>query len=296
MPADVAVTGAQGRLGRALVAAFGSRAIGWTRHDLDLDDPAAIGGLLDAATPAWVVHAAAWTDVDGCARDPELALRRNGTAVGVVARACADRGISFVLVSTNEVFDGLRRDGRGYGPDDATAPINAYGTSKLAGERAATDAFARGRARLAIVRTAWLFGPPGADFPAKILAAADRARLAGEPLRVVADERGNPTYTNDLAQGICALVEAGGPTAIHHVTNAGSASRAEWAREILRLAGGPMPALVDVPASTWTRASTPPLAAVLAPTPLPGIELRTWQAATAAYVPHLAVGAAGSPS
>jgi dTDP-4-dehydrorhamnose reductase len=292
----VAVSGAKGRLGRALVAAleeapftgpFGPTA--WTRADLDLDDadPAA---LLRRDRPELVVHAAAWTDVDGCARDPELAFRRNGQATGVLAAACAADGVDLVVVSTNEVFDGRRTDGRGYRPDDPTGPINPYGASKLDGEARARTAFAGGTergAQLAIVRTAWLYGPPGADFPSKILAAADRAKEAGEPLRVVGDEVGSPTYTLDAAEAIVELIGSGDIRGVHHVVNAGSASRAAWARELLRQAAVEV-AVEEVPASTWARASTPPAWAVLEPTPLPGGEpLRPWQAALADYLPAL---------
>ena len=137
----VAVTGAGGRLGRALVTAleeapftgpFGP--IAWTRPIFDLDAPDAFAALARPRPPEVVVHAAAWTDVDGCARDPELALARNGAATGVLAEAAAARGIDLIVVSTNEVFDGRRTDGTGYAPDDPTNPINPYGASKLAGE------------------------------------------------------------------------------------------------------------------------------------------------------------------
>jgi dTDP-4-dehydrorhamnose reductase len=303
----VAVSGATGRLGRALIAAleeapfagpFGPTA--WSRPAFDLDRPEAFAQLLDRDRPEVVVHAAAWTDVDACAREPELALARNGLATGRLAEACAARGIDLVVVSTNEVFDGGRTDGRGYRSDDPTRPINPYGASKLAGEEAARAAYAasaaagRGggaggadRAVLGIVRTAWLYGPPGNDFPAKILAAADRARAAGEPLRLVADETGSPTYSRDLADGIVELIGAAAVEGTHHVVNAGSASRADWARELLRQARVAVET-EDVPAATWPRASTPPAWAVLESTPLPGGEpLRPWQAALADYLPDL---------
>ncbi|HSL33231.1 MAG TPA: NAD(P)-dependent oxidoreductase [Candidatus Limnocylindrales bacterium] len=305
----VAVTGAGGRLGRALIAAleeapftgpFGP--IAWDRAVFDLDSPDRIDALIDRHRPEVVVHAAAWTDVDGCARDPETANRRNGAATGTVAGACAARGLDLVIISTNEVFDGRRTDGLGYGPADATGPINAYGASKLMGEEAAVAAFgieatrrgATSGGALGIVRTAWLFGPPGNDFPAKILAAAGRARSTGEPLRVVADEVGSPTYTADLAAGIVELIGESAVAGIHHIVNAGAASRAEWARELLLQAAALRPdggfdvPTLDVPASTWPRASTPPAWAVLAATPLPGGEpLRPWQAALADYLPTL---------
>src|SRR6186713_2368053 len=165
----VAVTGAGGRLGRALMAALAdapftglSGPMGWSRADVDLDDvtPERLGRLLDRDRPEAVVHAAAWTDVDGCARDPELARRRNADAVRALAEATAARGIDLVHVSTNEVFDGTSPRDRGYRPDDVPSPGNPYGASKLGGETAATAAYAAGQARLAIVRASWLYGPP----------------------------------------------------------------------------------------------------------------------------------------
>ena len=299
----VAITGAGGRLGRALVTAleespftgpFGPLA--WTRPIFDLDQPAAFAALLDRDRPEVVVHAAAWTDVDGCARDPELALARNGTATTALAEAAAARGIDLVVVSTNEVFDGRRTDGTGYAPDDPTNPINPYGASKLAGEAGARAAYASvgdgGKSvgagpSLGIVRTAWLFGPPGNDFPAKILAAADRARAAGEPLRLVSDELGSPTAAHDLAEAIADLIGGAAIAGTHHLVNAGIASRADWAREILRQASIDVPT-EDVPAATWPRASMPPAWAVLAATPLPGGEpMRPWPLALADRLPSL---------
>jgi len=225
-------------------------------------------------------------------------MARNGLATGRLAEGCAARGIDLVVVSTNEVFDGRRTDGRGYEPGDPPNPINPYGASKLAGEaagRAAYEARAAGasdrdRPALGIVRTAWLFGPPGNDFPAKILAAADRAITSGEPLRLVADETGSPTYTRDLAEAIVELIGAAAVDGTHHIVNGGVASRADWAREVLNQARVVVDA-EDVPASTWPRASVPPAWAVLEPTPLPGGEpLRTWQSALADYLPDLLRG------
>jgi len=290
----VAVTGSGGRLGRALVRALEEAAfvgplgpIAWRRPAFDLDAPETFARLLDRDRPEAVVHAAAWTDVDACAREPELAMARNGTATGVLARAAAERGIDLVVVSTNEVFDGRRTDGHGYSATDTPAPINPYGASKLAGERLAQAAFDGASGSLGIVRTAWLYGPPGNDFPDKILSAAERARASGEPLTLVADEAGSPTYTADVAEAIAELIDADAIRGIHHVVNAGFASRSTWAEEVLRQAGVSVPTQ-SVPASTWRRDSTPPLWAVLEPTPLPsGQPLRTWPRALADYVPTL---------
>ena len=302
----VAVTGARGRLGRALTEALenapftGTRGpIPWSRPDLDLDTltiESAVA-LIERDKPEIVIHAAAWTAVDGCARDPDLALQRNADPTGYLAQACADRGIQLVLVSTNEVFDGARRDGRGFAPDDPRRAINAYGVSKLAAEALIEDAAARG-AGVAIARTSWLHGPPGNDFPEKIARAALRARDAGEPLRVVADEIGTPTYTPDVADALVeliwedALFAAGRIAKVHHLVNGGRASRADWAREVLRATGIDVE-LEEVPASTWPRASTPPLWAVLEPTPLPsGEPMRDWRLAFADAIPALKRGLA----
>ena len=291
----VAVTGAGGRLGRALIAALEDAPftgpwgpIAWSRADFDLDAPGSAAALIARDRPEVVVHCAAWTDVDGCAREPELALARNGTATGRLARACADAGLDLLVISTNEVFDGARTDGLGYGPDDPTGPLNPYGASKLAGELEARSAYAAGGGpQLGIARVAWLYGPPGNDFPAKILAAAERARGAGEPLRLVADEWGSPTYTADVAEAIAELLGADAIAGTHHLVNGGVASRAEWARELLRLARVEV-ATEEVPRTTWPRPSTPPAWGVLSPTPLPGGEpLRDWRLALADYLPIL---------
>jgi dTDP-4-dehydrorhamnose reductase len=291
----IAVTGAAGRLGRALVEGLGEAPfsgplgpIGWTRDAFDLDEPAGVGERLDRERIEVVVHAAAWTDVDGCAREPELALRRNGEATAVLARACAERGLDLVVVSTNEVFDGRRTDGRGYDPTDEPAPGNPYGASKLAGERAAREAYAGARGgALGIVRTAWLFGPGKPDFPAKILAAARAAVERGEPLRAVGDEWGSPTYTADVADAIAELLGEAAVDGVHHVVNAETASRADWARDVVARAGLPVE-VEDVPSSTWPRPSVAPRWGVLAATPLPsGEPLRPWRQAMADYAPVL---------
>ncbi len=139
----------------------------------------------------------------------------------------------------------------------------------------------------------WLHGPPGNDFPEKIARAALRAREAGDPLRVVGDEIGTPTYTRDVADAIVELLAEDAITdtparqAIHHLVNGGRASRADWAREVLRATGIDV-AIEEVPASTWQRASTPPLWAVLEPTPLPsGEPMRHWRDAFADAAPAL---------
>jgi dTDP-4-dehydrorhamnose reductase len=292
----VAVSGASGRLGRALVAALAEAPftgpagpIAWDRAAFDLDAAEGVVERLDRDRPEVVIHAAAWSDVDGCALDPELALRRNGTATGVLAEACATHAIDLLVISTNEVFDGRRSDGLGYAPDEQPAPANSYGTSKLEGERLASAAYERANAgnRLGIIRTAWLFGTPGLDFPSRILEAAERAARTGAPLRGVADEWGTPTYVLDLAEAIVDLLAADAIAGIHHVVNGGVASRADWARDVVRRAGVEVE-VVEVPLTTWQRPSTPPRWGILAATALPsGEPLRAWPDAMADYAPAL---------
>jgi dTDP-4-dehydrorhamnose reductase len=290
----VAVTGAGGRLGRALISALADAPftglagpIAWTRPDYDLDDVEAPSALIERDRPEVVVHCAAWTDVDGAARDEGLADRRNTEASARLADACAGSGVDLIYVSTNEVFDGKRTDGHGYRPDDPTGPINAYGVSKLGGELAARAIASGGRSLSAIVRTAWLYGPPGNDFPSKIVAAALRARAAGEPLKVVGDEFGSPTSAADVAEAIVELIGSGEIGGTLHYVDVGAVSRADWAREIVRLARVDV-AIEEVPASTWPRPSTPPRWGVLAASPLPsGEPMRPWTEALADYAPFL---------
>jgi dTDP-4-dehydrorhamnose reductase len=290
----VAVTGAAGRLGRALVTALADAPftgpagpIAWDRTAFDLDSPDDIGARLDRERPEVVIHAAAWTDVDGCARDPTLAMRRNAGATEVLAKACAERGLDLAIVSTNEVFDGSLAEGEAYPPDAEPAPINPYGASKLAAERAATGAYAATSGQLGIVRTAWLFGAPETDFPGRILLAAGRAAKAAQPLQVVGDEWGTPTYTHDLAEGIVDLLAENACAGIHHIVNGGVVSRADWARDVIRRAGIEID-VVDIPSTAWPRPSVAPRRAILAQTPLPyGVPLRPWPAAMADYAPAL---------
>jgi dTDP-4-dehydrorhamnose reductase len=227
----VAVTGAAGQLGRELVRAFtdaGDEVLALARPDFDITDASHLARMA-AWRPHVVVNAAAWTDVDACARDPDRAMRINGTAAGDVARAAAEVDALAVQVSTNEVFDGTHH--RAYAEDDPPNPINPYAVAKLAGERLTAAA----GGRHLIVRTAWIFGH-GSGFPTRITAAADRMLAEGRPLRVVDDEWGNPTPAAWLADVIEALVrlEAEAPIAhIYHAAGQPPVSRHDWARHAL---------------------------------------------------------------
>ena len=287
--ARVAVTGARGRLGTVLVReleARGATVRALSRPEYELDDAASAATALTGEPPDLVIHAAAWTDVDGCARDPALALQRNGLAVKWLAAACRERGTALVHDSTNEVFDERRTDGEGYRESDTPAPINPYGESKLAGERFAQEEFEGAQPPLWIVRTAWLFGKPGDDFPVKILRAA-RGRPRSEALRVVSDEFASPTYGIDLAAAIVRLVDTA-PGAIYHLTNGGRASRFDWASAVLESCRQPT-RLEPIPATEFARASQPPSWGVLDTSRAAshGVSMRAWQDAFRDYVPVL---------
>jgi dTDP-4-dehydrorhamnose reductase len=281
MSHSVAVVGAGGQLGRQLVEAFATA--GWAvisldRSRLDIADPAA-GELIGALEPDLVVNAAAWTDVDGCARDPARAMLLNAVAPGRMALGAAHAGARFIQISTNEVFDGTASTP--YGEDDPPNPVNPYGASKLAGERAVAEA----APRHLIVRTAWLFGPGGTNFVTKILAAADRTASSGDALRVVDDEWGNPTWTPTLAGAIASLADGNLQGEIVHLAGEPAASRLEWARVALE-AGGRRVGIEPTSRSAFPRASTVPPRAVLRPTA--GLTPLTWEEETRAYATSLA--------
>ena len=280
----VAITGAGGQLGRQLVAAFErtGEVIAFGHDDLDLADPRA-GRLLADAGADVVVNSAAWTDVDGCAREPERAMELNGRAPG---RLAAATNALFVQVSTNEVFDGSADVA--YGEADAPNPINPYGASKLAGERAVAAA----APRHLIVRTAWLFGPGGRNFVTKILDAAMAAAARGEAIRVVDDEWGNPTPTPALADAIVAAVDAARSRdafpSIMHLAGQPPATRHTWAERVLD-ARGSLPTPTPVPGTTFTRPSRVPPRAVLATGLADGLGLPPidWAAELDRYVTSL---------
>ena len=191
------VTGAAGMLGTDVVAAAerdGHEVVGLARADLDISDAAAVRDAIAAAAPDAVFNCAAWTDVDGAEADEAGATRVNGEAAGNVARAAAAAGAFVVHLSSDYVFDGTATSP--YLESHPTAPLGAYGRSKLAGEHAVAQA----GPDHAIVRTAWVFGAHGGNFVATML------RLARErdEVTVVDDQIGCPTFTGHLAP---ALVE-----------------------------------------------------------------------------------------
>jgi dTDP-4-dehydrorhamnose reductase len=270
----VIITGASGQLGRTLQKVLtGQNFNVLDMPRFDVQDHSIVQKLSDWY-PELVIHCAAMTDVDGCAKDPDAAFSINAFGTQNVAHACLRCNAQMVYVSTNEVFGG--RSDRPYREEDKPHPINAYGSSKRSGEQMAAHYLKTG---LYIVRTAWLYGG-GNKFPNKIIAAADKH---GE-LRVVTDEVSNPTYTLDLAEAIAQLVQTK-VYGIYHFTNAGYCSRYDFAKEILRLSGRDNIPLHPITSAEYQRPSAVPPFTPLANTKGAelGIELRPWQEALAAY-------------
>lgn len=274
----ILIVGAQGQLGRALQAVSGQQqaqqSTFWSRPAYDIARPA-IAEQVAALRPDVVINAAAWTNVDGAEANPDAAYAANALGPQYLAEGCRRCGATLVQISTNEVFAG--EPGHFYREYDQPAPGSVYARSKLAGEVAARQVWDR----VLIVRVAWLFGPGGANFPSKIMAAADKVGA----LRVVADEVGNPTYAPDVAAALPALIAAG-RYGIYHLVNAGQASRFEFAQTTLQMSGRGHIPLTPIAHTEWPRPAPPPLHAVLVNQAAAALDitLRPWQAALEEYV------------
>ncbi|HYM15194.1 MAG TPA: dTDP-4-dehydrorhamnose reductase [Dehalococcoidia bacterium] len=273
------VTGAHGQLGRALQTALGKhRVVAFSHSTLDVTDGPAVDAAITRQRPDVVLHCAALTDTARCEREPDLAMAVNGYGADKVARACARAGARLVAVSTNEVFDGDARTP--YTEDAPTRPLNAYGVSKLEGERLTTIACPEA----IIVRTSWVYGEGGNNFVEKVRNAAH----AGDPLRFVTDEVAAPTAATELASAIAELLDRGPPAGVYHVAGEGAASRWDWAAEVLRLTGASsMPERVtteELRAGGYSGPRKPPYS-VLANTRARalGVVLRPWRDALAVY-------------
>ncbi len=271
----ILITGADGQLGQALQAKLADhQLIPTDLPEYDIADPKIVQRFSDLS-PDLIIHGAALTNVDGCARDPDLAFKINAFGTQNVAHACLRCNADMLYVSTNEVFDG--HSDRPYIESDRPNPGNPYGSSKRAGEQMAAKYLPN---KLYIVRTAWLYSLSSQMFPAKIIAAADQH---GE-LRVVTDEVSNPTYAPDLAQAIAQLIQTRA-YGIYHFTNAGYCSRYDFAKEILRLSGREHIPVHPITLADYPRPSTVPPFSPLANTKAAelGIELRPWPEALKAY-------------
>jgi dTDP-4-dehydrorhamnose reductase len=271
----ITVFGATGLLGHALMReATADTVVGLSSKDADIRDKQAIAQALAGTRPDWIILAAAYTDVDGCETNRDLAFAVNRDGAVNVARAAKKIGARLLFLSTDYVFDGTKTTP--YETTDPRAPQTVYGASKAEAEvrliEIAPDC--------CIVRTSWVYGTGGKCFPETIL----RLAATKPELSVVNDQRGSPTYTVDLAR---ALVEVCRKKArgIVHTTNAGDCTWFDFATEIVRAAG--LPAEVrPVTTAEFPRPAKRPAYSVLSPVSREklGIKMPDWRDALARYL------------
>jgi dTDP-4-dehydrorhamnose reductase len=227
-------TGQVGTEARALALPPGVRIFAPPRSAVDLEDAAAVANIVAAEPWSAIINAAGYTNVDGAESEEAKAVAINATAPSWLAAETGRRGIPLIHISTDYVFDG--RKGAPYVENDVTAPLNAYGRSKLAGERGVQ----RSNPRHVILRTAWVYSPYGKNFVRTIL------RLAQERdrLTIVADQRGCPTAAGDIAKACinialrCARDRERAPYGTYHFAGAGEATWFEFASAVVEVASG----------------------------------------------------------
>jgi dTDP-4-dehydrorhamnose reductase len=270
------VTGGRGSLAadvRARIVATGAPVLAPGRSELDVCDARAVRDLVLEYRPRVVVNCAAWTAVDDAETREEQASAVNGRAVETLAKACTVAGARLVHISTNYIFDG--RAAEPYAEDAPVAPVNAYGRSKLAGER---HALIHGHY---VVRTAWLYGEHGPNFVRTMIRLADER----ETVDVVDDQHGQPTWTADLADFLVRLAQSDLSAGVYHGVSAGRTTWYGFAREIFTLLGADPGRVRPVPTTAHPRPATRPANGLLAGTRC--TPFREWRTALHAAWPVL---------
>jgi dTDP-4-dehydrorhamnose reductase len=275
----ILIIGSNGMLGKDLVQEWTQDEVfPATSLDADIRDIEQVRRLVSREHPDWIILTAAYTDVDGSERNLEQAFAVNGEGTKNVARAAQEHGAKLFYLSTDYLFDGTAT--HPIEPEHPIAPLNVYGQSKAAGEKAVQE----NHKAWCIARTSWLFGTSGTSFPEKILRAAETR----PELTVVVDQVGSPTFTRDLAKAIRDLVRADARGFVN-VTNTGSCSWYDFAREILRQTGRDSVRVLPITTVQAGRLAKRPAYSVLSPASLNahGIKMRSWQDAVSAYLDEL---------
>ncbi len=298
---NILVTGSRGMLGKALTEVLAkdrshkvtgvdivrrkSGVVKGARFEAcDITDPAALEKVTDSADPDIIIHAAAFTDVDGCELDSGKAGAVNGVGTRYVAEAAGRAGARLIYISTDFVFDG--RKGSPYTEKDVPNPLNVYGRTKLDGETSVTQIL-KG-AKPVIIRTSWLFGHGGKNFVDTVLRKAKQEK----ELRIVSDQFGSPTYAGDLASAIAAMTcligrNGKGPEGIYHITNSDDCSWYRLAQKALKLSSAHDVKLVPIVSLELDRPAERPAASVLDNSryiKLSGRPLRVWEKALEEYL------------
>jgi len=271
----VTIFGATGLLGKPLMRDWLDDAVtGFSSRDVDIRNADRVQHVVQQTKPDWIVLAAAYTDVDGCESNRELAFAVNRDGAVNVAGAAKEVGARLMFLSSDYVFDGKKT--APYEVSDRRDPQSVYGQTKAEAELRLLELMPE----CCIVRTSWLFGAGGKCFPDTVLKLA-----ANRPaLDVVNDQRGSPTYTNDLAHSIIQLCRKNAK-GIVHATNADDCTWFDFAREIIRPSGFSTD-VRPVNSQQMARPAPRPAYSVLSPASLQnfGIEMPSWQDALQRYL------------
>jgi len=226
----VVITGAGGQVGRGLIsqATSGIEVLGWGHKDLDITDVRAVNDAIHRHSPDVIINAAAYTAVDRAESEPDLARKINADGPRHLAAAARDTGARFIHISTDFVFDGA--SSVPYRPDASTGPLNVYGATKLAGEKAVLETTS---GTAVVLRTAWVYAAQGSNFVRTML----RVMNANRSVRVVADQVGTPTAAVSLAETLWRIAAQPDIAGVHHWTDAGVASWYDFAVAIAEEGG-----------------------------------------------------------
>lgn len=252
-----AITGAGGQLGRELIELLnelGYQTQSWSRQDLDITADSSVGIIVDAK-PDVIVNCAAWTDVDRAELEPEKAFAANQHGAAALARAARELQIPIIHISSDYVFSGEGL--RPWKVSDRTEPTTVYGRSKLAGEQEVLSIYPE---QSYILRTAWLYGRYGVNFPSKII---ERLLSSDDVIQIVDDQFGQPTSAKDLSYQIVKLVENEPPFGIYHATNSGEASWFEFSQHILGLMNESSKRIVPISTIEYPQPTSRPKYSVL---------------------------------
>jgi len=292
----ILITGSSGMLGQALCDKLatehdvtgidirektetGGRKIDFLKIDITEKEP--ITQKIKEVSPDIVIHSAAYTDVDGCEKNENIARRLNAEAVKYISFAANQCGCFLIYISTDYIFDGEKKSP--YTEEDVPNPVSIYGKTKLEGEIAVKET----SNKYLIIRTSWLFGEGGKNFVETII---EKAKNNNE-LKVVEDQRGSPTYSNDLAQAIEFIVRdhkvESGQQKILNITNSGACSWYEYAKEVFSLAGIKNAKVIPITSQELNRPAQRPAMSVLDTSKFKkeyGRDLPCWEDALARYL------------